>query len=154
MMEANAAKFEKPGTEHRALDIFEGKWITHGTIHAVGGEKAAEMHAVDQYEWLPGGFFMVHHVDARMDGVPAQSIEVIGYDAGRGCYVTRSYDDKGSSAEFTARLEGDNWEIDGEPMRFRGAFKDNAATLSGTWEQLGDGGKWTPWIDIELRKVT
>jgi hypothetical protein len=39
-------------------------------------------------------------------------------------------------------------------MRFRGAFKDDAATLSGTWEQLGDGGTWTRWIDIELRKVT
>jgi hypothetical protein len=154
MNEANVGKFGKPGTEHRALDIFEGKWITRGTIYAVGGEKTTEMHAVDEYEWLPGKFFMVHHVDARMDRVSAQSVEVMGYDAQQNCYVTRSYDDQGASADFTARLDGNDWEIDGETMRFRGAFKDHAATLSGTWEQLGDGGKWTPWIDIELRKVT
>lgn len=154
MKESKAAKVQKPGVKHHALDIFEGKWITHGTIHAVGGEKTAEMHAVDAYVWLPGKFFMVHHVDARMDRVSAQSTEIMGYDDKRGSYVTRSYDDQGASVEFTARLDGDNWEIDGETMRFRGAFKDDAATLSGTWEQLGDGGTWTRWIDIELRKVT
>lgn len=97
---------------------------------------------------------MLHRVDAQMAGVPAQSIEVMGYDAASGCYVTRSYDDQGTSAEFAARLDGNDWEIDGKSVRFKGAFKDNKYKLAGTWEQLGADGKWAHWMDIELRKVT
>lgn len=147
-------KAARPGAKLRALEIFKGKWVTQGTFRTVVGKKAAEMRAVDTYEWLPGKFFMLHHVDARMDGVATQSIEVMGYDSKRKCYVTRSYDDQGESAEFTARLDGRTWEIDGETMRFRGAFDDDGSKLSGTWEQRGDDRKWKPWLDIELRKVT
>lgn len=148
------AKVQKPSAKLQALNIFVGKWITRGTVHAAGGKPSSEMRAVDAYEWLPGEFFMLHHVDANMGGMVAHSIDVMGYDAERGCYVTRSYDDQGLSAEFTARLDGHRWEIDGDTMRFRGAFSDGGATLSGTWEQTGDGGKWLPWIDIKLRKVS
>lgn len=148
------AKVQKPSAKLDALNIFVGKWITRGTVHAAGGKPSSEMRAVDAYEWLPGQFFMLHRVDANMDGMVAHSIEVMGYDVKRGCYVTRSYDDQGLSAEFRARLDGHSWEIDGDTMRFRGAFSDGGATLSGTWEQTGDGGKWSPWIDIELRKVS
>jgi len=152
--ELEMAKVGKPSAKLQALTVFVGKWITHGTIHAAGGKSSSEIRAVDEYKWLPGQFFMLHQADARMDGKPAQSIEVLGYDAKRGCYLTRSYDDQGVSVEFTARLDGHRWEIDGETMRFRGAFSDDVATLSGTWEQLGDGDKWSPWMDIKLRKVT
>ena len=148
------AKVKKPSVKLQALNVFAGKWITQGTVHAVGGKPSSEMRAVDAYEWLPGQFFMLHRVDANMDGMVAKSIEIMGYDAERGCYVTRSYDDQGMSVQFTARLDGHSWEIDGDTMRFRGAFSGDRGTLSGTWEQRSDDGKWTPWIDIEVRKVT
>lgn len=138
----------------QALNIFEGTWITQGTVHRGSGNKPAELRAVDVYEWLPGKSFMLHRVDAYMADAPAQSIEVMGYDTKRGGYVTRSYDDQGVTAEFSARLDGNSWEINGESVRFKGAFKANATKLAGTWEQLDADGKWASWMEIELIKVT
>ena len=79
---------------------------------------------------------------------------MIGYDAKQACYVTRSYDDQGTSEGFIARLEGRAWSINGEKVRFRGSFNVGGSVLAGTWEQRSDKKQWSPWIDIELRKVT
>ena len=143
----------KPTAKHRALGVLAGKWITQGTIRAIEGAASAEMRAIDQYEWLPGGFFMLHKAAALIGGAVSQSIEVIGYDQAKACYVTRSYDDQGMSDGFTARLKGRTWSIDGEKVRFKGAFDAGGSILAGTWEQRSGEGRWSPWMDIELRKV-
>lgn len=144
----------KPAAEHLALGVFAGKWMTQGTIRATKDAAVSEMRAIDQNDWLPGGFFMLHKVDALMAGSVSQSIEVIGYDVAQACYVTRSYDDQGTSDGFTAQLAGHAWSIDGEKVRFRGAFNADGSLLAGTWEQRSGQGRWSPWMDIELRKVT
>ena len=143
----------KPTAKHRALGVLAGKWITQGTIQATGDAAPSKMCAIDRYEWLPGGFFMLHKVDALIDGTVSQSIEVIGYDAKQACYVTRSYDDQGTSDGFTARLEGRSWSIDGEKVRFKGAFDADGSVLAGTWEQRSGEGRWSRWMEIKLRKV-
>ena len=97
---------------------------------------------------------MLHKVDALISGKVSKSIEVIGYDAEQGCYVSHSYDDQGCSHEFTARLEKRAWAVDGSKVRFRGVFDASGSVLAGTWEQRSDLGKWRPWMEIELRKVT
>jgi hypothetical protein len=72
-----------PSAAHRALDVLAGRWVTRGTIHATADVPAAELLAIDRCEWLPGGFFLLHHVDARLGGVTAQSLEVIGHAPAR-----------------------------------------------------------------------
>ena len=140
--------------EHRALGAPIGKWITQGSIRATDDAASSEMRAIDRYEWLPGGFFMLHKVDALIGGAASQSLEVIGYDTEQACYVSRSYDDQGVSDGFTAHLRDRAWSIDGERVRSRGAFDAGHAVLAGTWEQRNGQGRWSPWMDIELRKVT
>ena len=143
----------KPTAKHRALSVFAGKWITQGSIRATDEAASVELRAIDRYEWLPGGFFMLHQVDALIGTTASQSIEVMGYDAQQACYVTRSYDDQGTSDGFTAQLKGRAWSIDGEKVRFRGAFDASCSILAGTWEQRNSQGRWHPWMDIKLRKV-
>jgi hypothetical protein len=144
----------KPTAKHGALSVFAGRWITQGSIRATDESAPVEMRAIDRYEWLPGGFFMLHKVDALIGGAVLQSIEVIGYDAQQVCYVTRSYDDQGTSDGFTAQLKARAWSIDGEKVRFRGAFDASGLVLAGTWAQRSSRGRWNPRMDIELRKVT
>ena len=131
----------KPTAKHRALDVLAGKWITQGRIRATDDAAPSEMRAIDRYEWLPGVFLVAQDGWLIGDTV-SQSIEVIGDDAAQACYVTRSYDDQGTSDGFTARLEGRAWSIDGEKVRFRGAFDAGGSVLAGTWEQVAprDGG--------------
>lgn len=116
-------KTTKPSAEHRALGILAGNWSTQGTIRASSEAAASEMRAIDRYQWLPGGFFMLHNVDALIGGEASQSIEVIGYDAEQGCYVSRSHGDRGASDGFTARLDKRAWEIDGAKVRFKGGLR-------------------------------
>ena len=144
----------KPSAKHRALSVFAGKWITQGSIRATDESASVDMRAIDRYEWLPGGFFMLHKVDALIGDTASKSIEVIGYDAEQACYISRSYDDQGTSDGFTAQLKGRAWSIDGEKVRFRGAFNTSGSVLAGTWEQRSNRGRWSPWMDIELRNVT
>jgi hypothetical protein len=49
-----------PGPETRRLGALVGRWRSEG--HVVG-EPSVPIEGTDIYEWLPGGFFLVHHVD-------------------------------------------------------------------------------------------
>ena len=150
MSNAKTASGRKPA--HKRLEILIGTWNTTGEIKATDDSPAMTLLATDTYEWLPGGFFMLHSADARMGGNPSRSIEIIGYDAASGDYVTRSYDDQGGSDAFTASLKGRGWSIDGEAARFRGSFNAAGSELKGKWERRSKSGDWLPWMKIKLTK--
>ena len=141
----------KPGTELRRLKVLVGRWSTEGTILAGPSSPAVKLKAVDTYEWLPGGFFLLHRVDARMGRRRVQSLEIIGA-APRGGYATWSFDDHGSAGEYRASLRGGVWKIRGKSERFSGRFSRDRRTLTGAWEQRR-GSKWAPWMEITLTKV-
>ena len=49
----------QPGIEHRRLDVFVGKWNMQGQQYDGVIGPAAKITAVETYEWLTGGFFLV-----------------------------------------------------------------------------------------------
>ena len=49
-----------PAAKHPALDVLAGKWITQGSIRATDDAVPYDKRAIEQYEWLPGGFFMLY----------------------------------------------------------------------------------------------
>lgn len=137
----------QPGPEHERLGVFVGRWRTEGEI--VGGGR---LRAIDRYEWVPGRFFLLHTVEGTMDGSAVNALEVIGWDAERGCYVSRSYDDQGNVADYEATLGDRSWTIVGGTERFVGAFDAGHRTLRGDWERLGPDGEWSPWMSISLTR--
>jgi Protein of unknown function (DUF1579) len=149
---------QEPGPEHRRLDVFVGQWRTEGTILADPENPSgstAKLTAVDTYEWLPGGFFLIHHVDGRMGEDEVHAIEIIGYDASRQAYRTRSFDNHGNTGTYEATLRGATWAIRGQRERFTGEFGDGSRTLTGQWQRRSaDGARWVPWMDIRLTKAT
>ncbi len=154
MSDRSVASGPAPGPEHRALDVFVGTWNTQGLIEAGPSGPASRLVAVDTYEWLPGGFFLLHHVDGSLGDQPVQTLEIIGYDASSRSYVTRSYDNQGNSNTYRANLRAAWWTILGESERFTGVFSDDGTTLTGMWEQSADGATWTSWMTIKLTRVT
>ena len=75
--------------------VFIGTWNTTGEVLETALNPAGAFSATDTYQWLPGKHFIQHHVDARFDGKPSRSMEVIGFDAARQQHFARSYDDQG-----------------------------------------------------------
>jgi hypothetical protein len=145
-----ATASRRPG--HQRLEIFVGTWRTEGEILDASGA-TRRLRATDTYEWLPGGFFLVHRVDGRMGDEEVRVLEIIGYDAASDAYFTHSYDNHGGVAEYEATLHDRAWSILGRSERFTGTFDEGGTALTGTWERRAEGGEWTRWMTIRLTKV-
>ncbi|MCQ6963759.1 DUF1579 family protein [Methanolobus chelungpuianus] len=147
----NVAAIE-PDPALKALDIFVGKWITEGEIKDASGLVIARLSAADTYEWLRGGFFLLHRWEAQMDGDNSEGIEIIGYDPSGQTYLTQTFDSKGNFLIYRATLQDKRWNIWGRTERFTGMFGSDGKTLTGTWERLNGNSAWVPWMDIQLTK--
>ncbi|UHA75754.1 DUF1579 family protein [Paenibacillus sp. 481] len=135
------------------LNVFVGKWNTEGLIKEGPSGATVRLKATDTYEWLPGGFFLIHHVDGYMGDAEVKAIEIIGYDASSQTYTTHSFDNQGINNTYQANLLDAVWSIVGKTERFTGMFSDDGTTLTGSWERLSENSNWVPWMDIKLTKV-
>ena len=137
----------------KRLDAFVGNWNTKGEIKESPFGPADKLIGTDTYEWLAGGFFLIHRVDVHMGDQKNESIELIGYDASSNTYPMHSFDSQGNSIVMQARTTGDTWTFTGETMRFTGTFSKDGKSISGKWEYLDDDSKWHHWMDVKLTKA-
>jgi Protein of unknown function (DUF1579) len=146
---------EDLNARNERLAALLGRWRTRGRTRETATAAAVEVDAIDTYEWLPGRAGLLHRVDARMGDDRVEGAEVIGYDPGRGSYVTQYFGSDGPEA-YEASLE----EVEGElvwrmwtgSQRFAGTFSADGATITGHWELLDDDDNWQPWMDITLTR--
>lgn len=139
-----------PKNRMSKFEVFIGTWNTSGTVLGTESSSAGVLAATDTYRWLPGKHFVVHDVDARFDGKPTRSMEVIGFDSSERHHFARSFDDQGSTEAFVVSLNGRRWNISGEKVRFKGGFNAQKNRLTGLWELKGTQSGWQPWIKLEL----
>src|SRR5688500_14093599 len=74
-----------PGPEHRRLEVFLGTWETEGVISLdATSDTRSVITSSSTYEWLPGGFFLVHRFHARISGSGRiEGLQIIEHDAAR-----------------------------------------------------------------------
>ncbi len=132
------------------LEIFIGTWNTTGEVLKTEGAPGSTLSGTDTYRWVPGKHFIAHDADARFDGNPTRSMEVIGYDLTSKKYLARSYDDQGVSEPFEVALKCKNWTIIGQSVRFSGKFDAENNKLTGLWKLNGKKAGWQPWIKLKL----
>jgi hypothetical protein len=116
---------------------------------------AVRVDAFDTYEWLHGGFGLLHLVDARMGDEKVEGAEIIGYDPARGHYVTQYFGSDGPNAYEAELLDQDGalvWRMHSRDDRFTGTFSDDRSVITGHWELRDDEGAWQHWMDITLTK--
>jgi hypothetical protein len=136
----------------RALHWLRGTWRTEGQLVGQPPGPRTALAAVDRYEWLPGLDLLAHYVAGHLGPASVASFEVWAYDRSRRTYVSTSFDERGVTSTFEARLRGRRWTIQGKAQRFHGTFSADGDTLSGTWDQKS-GRTWKPWLTITLRKA-
>jgi hypothetical protein len=69
-----------------------------------------------------------------------------------GQLFSSSCDDKGQTSRFRCELADQVWKIDGNGIRFRGAFDTDWNRLTGIWETESDG-SWSPWMHMMLTRA-
>jgi hypothetical protein len=140
--------------EHERLAVLVGTWRTTGRTYPLPSAPAAEIDAIDTYEWLPGGYFLIHRVDALVGTDEVKGIEIIGYDPTAGTYRAHWFDNRGSTDTFQAELDGDVWRMWSARERFTGRFSPDRNSISGTWECSSDGSTWDRWMEVTLTKMS
>jgi hypothetical protein len=93
-----------PSPQTQRLGALVGRWRSEGRIV---GEVPVPITGTDTYEWLPGGFFLVHHVDVVIGDQRVQAIELIGeYDPATDSFTARAYDNQGNVTIMRACAPG------------------------------------------------
>ncbi|WP_343524165.1 hypothetical protein [Pedobacter sp.] len=127
------------------LDPYIGKWKTEGLTKS--GETII---GTDTYEWIEGGFFLMHKTDITFGKKKIQSLEITHYDDMEDVFRSQSFDNNGRISISTLKIYHDIILIFADTERFKGNFKDN--TIEGLWEQF-DGKNWMPWMDLKLTRI-
>ncbi len=143
-----------PGPEHRRLDVFIGKWINEGQTVPAAGAPSTRILTSDVYEWMPGGFFVLHTAYGRIGNVDVGGTEIIGYDPASKTYRSVLYDSQGNIDEDKLTVEGDTWTWAGATHRARSVFTDNGKTQTCRHERLDESETWVHAMDVVLVKVT
>ncbi|MGC4787780.1 DUF1579 family protein [Micromonospora sp. DT178] len=149
------ARNPTPPIENRRLNALVGRWHSRGqTMAADPSAPTIEIAGADTYEWLAGGFFLVHRVDVRIDDDHVEVIEMIGpYDPSTGTYPMRSFDNQGAFVTMRASVADDGvWTFSGDTERATLVIADDHATMSATWERTDDTITWQPWMTMSFTR--
>jgi hypothetical protein len=137
----------KRGPEHDRLEVFLGKWTAEGKL----GD-GAEATALDEYEWLPGGFFLLHRGVMRFGDKALESTQIISFDASIQKYRLNLFDNFGWARVYEGQVDGRIWKFTGARERLSIELQDEATMLV-HWEQSDDGSTWRPLCDLKASKV-
>ncbi|MFD5893160.1 hypothetical protein [Streptomyces sp. NPDC060366] len=127
-----------PSAELRALDRLVGTWAVTG-----GAEGTV------RYEWMPGRFFLIQHVELTQFGELVSGMELIGnlrpFGEPVGAdVVSRYYDSNGNTFDYVYELADDKLTIwagaKGSPAYYEGTFSADGTTATGDWVYPGGGG--------------
>jgi Protein of unknown function (DUF1579) len=144
----------QPGPEHKQLQVFVGKWNTEGRTRPTAGTPSVKVRAVDEYEWLPGEFFLLHRITAHVGDDEMHGIEIIGYDQDSDMYPMYFFDDKGTTTISQLRRRDDStWTIAADGERATIKFDESRASFTAAWERRTNGARWEPWMDVKLTKA-
>lgn len=143
MTDNNDIQAEQPSTPHpalRALEVMVGTWDLKGRDFTTNDEISGQ----STFEWMEGGFFLVHRFNLSYAGRKFTGIEYIGYDAKSRHLKTHVFSTQDPNPlEYT-------WEVDeytftnwfgnvGSSNRYKGRFSEDRDTLIGQWEWPGGG---------------
>jgi Protein of unknown function (DUF1579) len=150
----------RQGAEYKRLDQFTGSWTTTGTTLAGHQAGAGKLSAGETYEWMAGGYFLIHRWDVQLGGGTVAGMEVLGYDARTKAFTSRFFDSTGTSGTLRATPQGNAWtwagdaDANGKPVKQRcTTILVNPDTFTTRCEYSPDGFKWVPALESRSTRV-
>ena len=136
----------------QALAVLIGNWINEGATVATADIASAAIRTSDVYEWVPGGFFVVHTAFGKIGDISVGGVSIIGVDGD--AYDDTFYDSFGNVHRSRLEIDGDvhRWiGLDGG-TRCTVTMTDGGTTQVAHHESSVDGVTWTASMDVVLRK--
>ena len=137
---------------HEALAVLIGNWINEGATVATTDVPSVPIRTSDVYEWVPGGFFVVHTAFGKIGDTSVGGVSIIGVDGD--AYDDTFYDSFGNAHRSRLEIDGDvhRWIGLGGRTRCTVTMTDGGLTQVAHHESSVDGVTWTPSMDVVLRK--
>jgi Protein of unknown function (DUF1579) len=101
----------------KLMSSLVGKWITVGETIPTDGASALEIRASDVYEWVAGGFFLVHTAYGRIGDSDVGGVEIIGYDIETKKYRTYFFDSQGNISTQDLTFDDGRWTASMRALR-------------------------------------
>ena len=136
---------------HHALAVLIGKWINEGHTIGTAQVPSAPILTSDVYEWVPGGFFVVHSAFGKIGETSVGGVDIIGVDGD--AYSSTFYDSFGNCHRSRLEIEGDVLRWIGDRTRCTVTMTDDGLTQVAHHESSADGVSWSASMDVTLRKV-
>lgn len=151
----------KPVPELEALAALTGKWHTEGRQLEGPLGPASAFVAVETFEWLEGGHFLIHRVEGKVGGRLASCIEIFGKNE-RGQLFAQTFYNDGNSNSW--RIQATPHEVilsgtwskgsgAGLELRYTARVIEEGNTLEGKWEQSRDGKAWSVFMETRATKA-
>jgi hypothetical protein len=156
---ASAAHDPAASAAHRRLNPFIGVWTASGESYAAGQRaddpraSAVPWTSDETYEWLPGGFFVLHRWDAMAGRKVFKGTEIIGHDPALGGYFTRFFDNDGFHPEYRVDVSGNAWTFREPATRATITFSDGDDRMNVSWEWKNHGAEWLPLCDRVATRI-
>jgi hypothetical protein len=135
---------------HQALAVLIGNWINEGATVATADTPSAAIRTSDVYEWVPGGFFVVHTAFGKIGDTSVGGVSIIGVDGD--AYDDTFYDSFGNVHRSRLEIDGDVHRWIGDRTRCTVTMTDGGMTQVARHESSVDGVTWTASMDVVLRK--
>jgi Protein of unknown function (DUF1579) len=144
--------------ELQLLNVFVGQWQTEGLSYGSGQarenpyDSPVRWSGAETYEWLPGGFFLVHHFEAQIGDAVYNAAEIIGYDASSQTYPVRAFGNYGSIHSSMLSVCDGAWTLSTPGIRGTFVFSDDGNTITNHLDWLSGEG-CLHLADLKLTKV-
>ncbi|MFI7546926.1 VCBS domain-containing protein [Actinoplanes sp. NPDC049599] len=140
-------------TDAPTLAPLIGTWRTEGEMLGDDGVTvAARVRGSDAYEWL--GPFVVHRVDVVIGDRRTQALEIFEpYDAARGAFPTRAYDDRGGVETSTATVDAHGrWTFRAAAAQATLDVAADGTSMRATWVLRGEDGAERTWMRLRFTR--
>lgn len=127
-----------------------GFWKTEGTI--LNAKENSTLVGTDSYEFILDGNFILHKADVKMGSEKSETFELISVGNSNERGMMHYYNSKAEQGEMICSFTKNNFNIEGDKLKFNGTINDENTTLFGMWQLQSEDGEWADFIELKLSK--
>jgi hypothetical protein len=158
---AQAPQMPKPGPEVKRLQYYVGTWNSDYELKPGPMGPGGKMTAVDQSQWMPGGFFVETRTEGKGTMGVLKGLAIMGYDAAEKVYTYDAFNNFGEADHFKGTVQGDTWtwnsemKMNGKTTKLRFTAKEVSPTMYTMKFEMATDGNWTTAMEGKAtKKVT
>jgi hypothetical protein len=127
-----------------------GIWKTSGNIKS--GHENLALNGIDSYELILDGNYILHKANVKMGNDTSETFEIFKLENSVDKARTQYFDSKGEDGIMTTSLLKNEFNIEGENLKFKGNINDQSTLITGNWYTQAENGDWNDFIELKLEK--